>query len=43
MLSLNRNFNGLFKGRSYWSISPVLKEKISFSSIEIGLKSDANI
>ena len=42
MLSLNRNFNGVFKGRSYWSISPVLKEKkISFSSIEIGLKSDA--
>ena len=42
MLSLNRNFNGLFKGRSYWSISPVLKEKkISITSIKIGLKSDA--
>ena len=42
MLSLNRNFNGIFKGKSYWSISPVLKEKkTSFSTIKIGLESDA--
>ena len=27
MTNLNKNFNGIFKGRSYWSISPSLKKK----------------
>ena len=40
--SLNRNFPGIFSGRSYWSISPSLKEKrVTSSGHKIGLESDA--
>ena len=40
--SLNRNFPGIFLGRSYWSISPSLKEKrVASSGHKIGLESDA--
>ena len=43
MLDLKFSFPGLFRGKSYWSLSPVLKEsKFTSGGFRIGMESDAD-